>query len=57
MEVSGQLKDSGKEPRVPIGYETGGAPEQVWTLWRREKSSPAGNRTSTVQPAESRYTD
>jgi hypothetical protein len=26
-----------KKPPVPIGYEDGWTPEQVWTLWRREK--------------------
>jgi hypothetical protein len=48
MEVSGQLHvpaalPLGKEPTVPTGQEAGWAPEPVWTLWRREKSCPAGN--------------
>jgi hypothetical protein len=47
----------GKEPQVPIGYEVRWAPEPVWTLWRREKSCTAGNRTRAVQPVARRYTD
>jgi hypothetical protein len=47
----------GIEPPVPIGQEAGWAPESAWTLWRREKSSIAGNRTRAVQPVVRRYTD
>jgi hypothetical protein len=44
LEVSGQLHapaalPPGKEPPVPIGLETGWAPEPVWTTWR-ENSWP-----------------
>jgi hypothetical protein len=44
MQLSGQLHVSAglppqKEPRVPIGYEAGWAPESVWTLWRETKIS------------------
>jgi hypothetical protein len=44
MEVSRQLHASAtlrsrKEPQVPIEYEAGWAPEPVWMLWRRKKSS------------------
>jgi hypothetical protein len=28
----------------------GGAPEPVWTTWRREKSCTARNQTRAVQP-------
>jgi hypothetical protein len=62
MEVSGQLHalatmTPGKEPPVPIGYEAGSAPEPVWTLWGKEKSCTAGNRTRDVQPVAYRCTD
>jgi hypothetical protein len=41
MEASGQLYDPdtltpGEEPVIPTGYESGLAPEGVWTLWDRE---------------------
>jgi hypothetical protein len=45
---------------VPIGQETGWAPEPVWTTWRREKSRPyrdPNSDSSAVQPVVSRYTD
>jgi hypothetical protein len=52
MGVSGQrhppaaLLPLGKGPPVPIGQETGWAPEPVWTQRIEEKSfAPAGNRT------------
>jgi hypothetical protein len=63
MEVNGQLHTpaalpSRKEPLVPIGQETGWAPEAVWELWSREKFlAPAWNRTPAVQPVAHRYTD
>jgi hypothetical protein len=40
----------GMEAPVPIGQETWWAPVAVWTLWRKEKSFTAGNRTRIVQP-------
>jgi hypothetical protein len=44
--------------RDPMGLESGGAPESVWTLWRRDKSlAPAGNRTLAVGPVAGRYAD
>jgi hypothetical protein len=54
MEVSGQLHAPaallpGKEPSEPIGQEAGWTQEAFWTLWRREKSYTAGNRTQVVQ--------
>jgi hypothetical protein len=51
------LYPPGKSPAVSIGQEAGWSPESVWTLWRREKSFNAGNRTQTVQPVARRYTD
>jgi hypothetical protein len=36
----------GKSPRYPLDR----TPEPVWTLWRTEKSSTAGNQTLAVQP-------
>jgi len=38
MEMSGQLHAAaalspGKEPALPIGYETEWDPESVWTRW------------------------
>jgi hypothetical protein len=43
MEVSGYIQTlsgliPGKEPRVPIEYESQWASEPVWTLWTSEKS-------------------
>jgi hypothetical protein len=54
LEVNGQLHGPttltpGKFPLVPVVYEAGWAPEQVWTLWRREKSCHTGNRTQTIR--------
>jgi hypothetical protein len=45
MEMSGRFYapaplSPGKEPAVPIGYETWWALEAVWMLWSREKSYP-----------------
>jgi hypothetical protein len=39
------------EALVPIGEEAG------WTLWRRENSCTAGNRTWAVQPVARHCTD
>jgi hypothetical protein len=41
----------------PLDRTLGWAPEPVWTLWGRERSCPAGNRTRAVQPVARRYTD
>jgi hypothetical protein len=48
MEVNGLLHTlsallPGKEPLMPLGWETGRAPEPVCTRWR-EVSAPADNR-------------
>jgi hypothetical protein len=46
-----------KELSVPFGWETSRAPESIWTLWRREKSCIAGNRTQHVAvPIPDNYT-
>lgn len=43
---------------APVGLEPGRAPEQIWTLLRREKSlDPAENRTTAIQHVPRRYTD
>jgi hypothetical protein len=63
MELGGHLHaqvalPTGKELPVPIGYETGWAPEPIWTLWNKEKSlASPGNRTPAVQPVVLPYTD
>jgi hypothetical protein len=45
-----------KETPVPIEQEAEWVLEQVWTLWRREKSlAAAQNRIPIVQPANHRY--
>jgi len=41
MEESGQIQapaalSSEEQPPLPIRYETGRAPQPVWTRWRRE---------------------
>jgi hypothetical protein len=49
----------GKGPPVPIGQETGWAPEPVWMTWR-ENSCPyrdSNSDSSVVRPVASRYTD
>jgi hypothetical protein len=38
---------SEKEPPIPIGWEAGWAPEQVWTIWKRESLGPAGSSIKT----------
>jgi hypothetical protein len=50
----------GKEPPMPIGKESGWAPEAVSTTWRRERSFPyrdSNSNPSVVQPVASRYTE
>jgi hypothetical protein len=51
------LYPRGKEPPVHIEQEAGWAPEPVWTLWRREQSCIAWNRTPVVQPVARCYAD
>jgi hypothetical protein len=49
----------GKEPLVPIGQETGWAPEPVWTRWWIEKfPAPVGSglEPPIIQPVARRYT-
>jgi hypothetical protein len=36
LEVSGQLHVQAALPPALIAYETGWAPEAVWTTWRKE---------------------
>jgi hypothetical protein len=58
MEVSGQVHftaalASGYENPVPSGSEARWDPEQIWTLWRREKIHiivRARNWTAVFQP-------
>jgi hypothetical protein len=66
MEVSGQLHapaalPQGKQLPLAIVYEAAWAQEQVWMLWRREKSlSHTENRTPiprSCSPLLSRYID
>jgi hypothetical protein len=62
MEVSGHLHapaafPPGNEPPTPIGQEAGWVPETVWTLWRKQFLSPAGNRILVVQAPAHHYTD
>jgi hypothetical protein len=55
VEVSGQL-----HPPLPIGKDTGRAPEPVLTMWRSEfflSYRDSNSNPSVVQPAGSRYTD
>jgi hypothetical protein len=41
----------GKELPNTVGQEAGWVPDQVWTLWSKEKSlGPAGKQTPAVQP-------
>jgi hypothetical protein len=47
----------GKEPEYHY-IRARWSPGSVWTPWRTEKSlAPGGNRTPTVQPVVSRYTN
>jgi hypothetical protein len=61
MELNGQLHAPaallpGKEPPVPIGWETGRASEPVWTRWwRKTFAAPAGTQTPILQPVIQRY--
>jgi hypothetical protein len=59
LDGSGQFHAPGalsaeKEPPVSIEHDALWAPEPVETLWRREKSCAAGNRTRAVQPVARR---
>jgi hypothetical protein len=63
MEVSGQLHAPAalpppprKELTVSIWQEAGWTLESIWTLWRREKSCTAENRTLALHPVARRYT-
>jgi hypothetical protein len=40
---------------TPALHPAGWAPCPVWTLWRTEKSCPAGNQTRAVQPVARHY--
>jgi hypothetical protein len=60
LEVSDQLHTPAALPPVPIQFEAGWVPEQVWTIWRSENSCPyrdSNSDPSVVQPVGSRYTD
>jgi hypothetical protein len=65
MEVIGQFHTTaalppGKESLVIIWYESGWAPEPIWTKCKRENSLPyrdTNSDPSNVQPVASRYTD
>jgi hypothetical protein len=53
MEASGQLQ---APAALPLGKETGCAPESVLTLWREKNIiSYAGNRSPVLQPVGRRY--
>jgi hypothetical protein len=54
MAASGQFHDPAA---LPLEKKAGWIPESVWTLWRREKSYTAENRTQTVHLVARRYTD
>jgi hypothetical protein len=45
------VDSNSKQPSVPIGYNTGWALEQVWTLWREEFLAPAGTLTPISRPS------
>jgi hypothetical protein len=51
------LYPPGKEPAVPIEWETGWAPEPIWTHRRRENSCTVRNRTRAVRHVSRYYTD
>jgi hypothetical protein len=60
METTGQLHAPAtllprKEHPVPIGYDAGQAPEQVWMLWSINNLTPTGNQTSAIQPVARHY--
>jgi hypothetical protein len=53
----GRTLPPGKGPPVPIGQESGWAPEPVWTQRIEEKSfALAGDRTPVVKPVVRHYT-
>jgi hypothetical protein len=62
MEVSVQLHarplyPKGKSPQCPLDRRFGGPQEQVWTLWRRDKSfALVGTQTAAIRSAALRDT-
>jgi hypothetical protein len=58
MEVRGQLHAPAtlhlqEVPKVPTGWESWGAPELAWTLWRGGKTCPC--RELNPGPSDSEY--
>jgi hypothetical protein len=54
------LYQLGKNPWYPLDRRLGGAPESVWTRWKRENSCPyrdSNSIISAVKHVASRYTD
>jgi hypothetical protein len=58
--VEGHLHKPENEPPAPIRYEAGWAPEEVWMMWRGDKSCSyrdLNSDSSAVQPLANHYTD